>query len=277
MSQRRLITVADDFGLSPAVNAAVEQAARHGILTSASLMVGAHHAADAVRRAKGLGGRLKVGLHLVVIEGPAVLPHAVIPDLVDANGQFPRDQLRLGARYAFSQSVRRQLAAEIAAQFNAFRATGLPLDHANAHKHMHLHPVVGAVMIRIGREFGLRAIRVPAEPPSAAASFGGRALFHWTKLLRNQARRAGLLTNDRVLGLDQTGQMKPAIVQRLVDTLPPGLTEMYFHPATETDAILRRTMANYDHAAELQSLLQTKLPDSVALTSYTDLLLEQRR
>jgi hopanoid biosynthesis associated protein HpnK len=274
MTPRSLITVADDFGLSPAINEAVEIAARDGILTSASLMVAAPHAADAVRRARALGGRLRVGLHLVVIEGPAVLPPRAIPDLVDEGGQFPSGQLRLGVAYAFRPRVRRQLAAEIRAQFAAFRATGLTLDHANAHKHMHLHPVVGAMMIGIGREFGLRAIRVPAEPPmpGVARGAGDRALHAWTRVLRRQARRAGLLTNESVLGLADTGHMTPARVQALLDRLPPGLTELYFHPATGQDAVLRRLMPSYEHRAEFEALLQARLPADVRLTGYSDLL-----
>jgi hopanoid biosynthesis associated protein HpnK len=269
--QRSLITVADDFGLSPAVNAAVEMAARDGILTSASLMVAGPHAADAVRRAQALVGRLHVGLHLVVIEGRATLPAAVIPDLVDRGGMFPSDQFRMGVAYAFRPAVRRQLAAEIRAQFEAFRATGLKLDHANAHKHMHLHPVVGSLMVRIGREFGLRAIRVPAEPARAgvARGMGNRALYAWTRVLRAQARRAGLMTNDSIVGLSATGHMSPAFVQALADDLPPGLTEMYFHPATEQDDILRRLMPDYEHRAELDALLRTRLKPDVSLTSYS--------
>ncbi|TXN31659.1 ChbG/HpnK family deacetylase, partial [Methylobacterium sp. WL19] len=52
--KKRLIVTADDFGLSLAVNEAVEQAHREGILTAASLMVGAPAAADAVARARRL-------------------------------------------------------------------------------------------------------------------------------------------------------------------------------------------------------------------------------
>jgi hopanoid biosynthesis associated protein HpnK len=268
---RTLITVADDFGLSPAINAAVEQAARDGILTSASLMVAAPAAADAVARARALGDTLRVGLHLVVIEGPAVLPKQAIPDLVGGDGEFPSDQLRMGIDYAFRPALRRQLEAEIRAQFEAFAATGLALDHANAHKHMHLHPVVGHLMLRIGREFGLRAVRVPtdAAPPRG---LGDRALKLWTKLLRAQARRAGMLTNDSVLGLHDSGQMTPALVQRLVDSLPPGLTELYFHPAVEQDAIIRRHMPGYRHQDEFAALLQARLPADVRLTTYSELL-----
>src|ERR1700760_3979609 len=129
---------ADDFGLTESVNAGIEQAHRDGVRHAASLMVGGAAAADAVRIARA-NPRLRVGLHLVVIEGPAVLPAAQIPALVDANGQFPSDQLGLGLRYFFLPWVRRQLRAEIQAQFSAYAATGLVLDHANAHKHMYLH------------------------------------------------------------------------------------------------------------------------------------------
>ena len=59
-----------------------------GVLHAASLMVAGAAAADAVARARALPN-LRVGLHLVVIEGPAVLPPAEIPDLVDARGRFP--------------------------------------------------------------------------------------------------------------------------------------------------------------------------------------------
>jgi hopanoid biosynthesis associated protein HpnK len=269
--QNRLIVTADDFGLSSGVNEAVEKAATAGILTCASLMVAGDAASDAVARARRIPA-LHVGLHLVVIEGPAILPPAQIPDLVDSSGQFPADQLRLGVNYYVRPHIRRQLAAEIRAQFAAFAATGLTLDHANAHKHMHLHPVVGRLMIDIGREFGLRAIRVPAEPPIAggpAQNLGSRALRRWCAVLRGQARRAGMLTNDHILGLGWTGHMTPARTQALLEALPPGLTEMYFHPATHRDTALSRLMPDYEHEAELQALLTTRLSADVSLVSFS--------
>jgi hopanoid biosynthesis associated protein HpnK len=217
---------------------------------------------------------LRVGLHLVVVEGPACLDAEAIPTLVNADGMFPSDQIAMGFRYALSRAVRRQLAAEIRAQFEAFAATGLPLDHANAHKHMHLHPVVGHLMLSIGRAFGLRAVRVPAEPKMAgqARRFGDRALYAWSGLLRRQATRAGMLTNDAMFGLGASGHMTPSLVQRLVDRLPDGLTELYFHPATAQDDILRRHMPAYEHVAEFEALLKTRVPPDVRLTSYSDLI-----
>jgi len=250
---------ADDFGLSESVNEGIERAHRDGVLTAASLMVAGAAAADAVARAKRNPG-LRVGLHLVVIEGPAVLPPAEIPGLVDARGRFPSDQLRLGIDYFFRPRVRRQLAAEIRAQFEAFAATGLPLGHADAHKHMHLHPTVGAQMIRIGREFGLPALRVPAEPPAVMAACGvpatpgAWALHAWSGLLRRQARRAGMAVTDAVFGLAWTGHMTEDRLLRLIPLLPEGSSEIYFHPAARRDATLAALMPDYEHMAELAAL-----------------------
>ncbi|HVZ09385.1 hopanoid biosynthesis-associated protein HpnK [Rhodopila sp.] len=266
---RRSLTIsADDFGLSEAVNEGIERAFRDGVLQAASLMVAAPAAADAVRIARANPGLL-VGLHLVVIEGPAVLPPAEIPDLVDAAGQFPSHQLGLGVAYFFRPRVRRQLAAEIRAQFDAFAATGLPLDHANAHKHMHLHPTVGAMMLRIGREFGLRHIRVPAEPPAVMAAcgtqvrLGDRLLYRWTGLLRRQARRAGVATNDACFGLGWSGHMTAGRVERLLRLLPAGQNEIYFHPAARRDPTIERLMPDYEHEAELATLLDPAVGEAV--------------
>jgi len=263
---KRAVLTADDFGLSVSVNEGIERAHRDGVLTSASLMVAGEAVEDAVARARRLPG-LRVGLHLVVIEGPSLLR---LPALTDAAGWFPSDQLRLGLRYFFLPWVRRALAAEIQTQFAAFAATGLPLDHADAHKHMHLHPIVGGLMLDIGAEFGLRAIRVPFEPPpvmarcGVTATPGARAMAGWTNLLRTQAFRAGVAVNDAVFGLAWSGAMTEDHLLRLIPQLPDGLNEIYFHPAAARDALLDRLMPTYQHEAELAALCSPAVRSALA-------------
>ena len=194
-----------------------------------------------------------------------MLPPTRIPDLVDAAGQFPSDQLRLGLNYYFRPRVRRQLRAEIRAQFEAFAATGLMLDHANAHKHMHLHPTVGAMLLEVGQAFGLRRIRIPAEPPAVLTKcgthvgWGDRVLYHWTDVLRRQASRAGVSVNDHCFGLAWSGHMTVDRVRCLLANLPAGNSEIYLHPAAGRDALLDRLMPDYEHEAELAALLQPDL------------------
>src|SRR5436309_15427888 len=92
---KRLIVTADDFGLSLPINEAVEKAHRQGVLSAASLMVGAPAAEDAVSRARSLRS-LGVGLHLTLLEGRPVLPPAKVPGLVEPDGRFSSDPFRFG-------------------------------------------------------------------------------------------------------------------------------------------------------------------------------------
>jgi hopanoid biosynthesis associated protein HpnK len=237
--ERTLIVTADDFGASLAVNEAVEAAHRDGILTAASLMVAAPAAADAVTRAKRLPS-LKVGLHLVLTDGAPLLPPHEIPALVGRDGRFIEPQAWAGVRYFFDPAARRQLASEIEAQFAAFAATGLALDHANAHKHMHLHPTVARLMIGIGRRYGLKALRLPYEPAAPLAGAGewsasgmaAGALRAWSARLRHRIGHAGLITSDQLFGLAWSGCFTEQRLLALLPLLPQGVSEIYAHPAT---------------------------------------------
>jgi len=235
---KRLVVTADDFGAAREVNDAVLDAHANGILTAASLMVGAPFAADAVARARATPS-LRVGLHLVLVDGRPVLPPAQVPDLVDAHGAFRNDMARAGAAMFFRPSLARQLAAEIAAQFDAFRATGLSLDHVNAHKHFHLHPTIASLMLSVGRRYGVKAARVPLEPAAVLARiepYRGSAVAALTRpfahALRRRFARAGVASPDAVFGLAWSGAMTASRLKGIVQNLPEGLSEIYLHPAT---------------------------------------------
>ena len=238
--RKRIIITADDFGLNPAVNEAVERACTQGILTTTSLMVGQAASEDAVERATRLS-QLKVGLHVALTDARSVLPPTEIPDLVDARGLFRPGMALAGVRFFFLPRVRRQLAAEILAQFNLFAATGLQLDHVNAHKHFHLHPTVLNLILEIGRDFGLRAVRLPREPLRAergvplggvVARLGGTAfLSPWVTLMKARLERAKIAHNDSIFGLSATGRMDETELLAILAALPNGVTEIYLHPA----------------------------------------------
>ena len=131
-------------------------------------MVGAPAAARAVELARRLP-RLAVGLHLALVDAEPVLPPSAVPDLIDERGWFRSNMARSGAAMFFLPHVRRLMRAEIRAQFEAFRATGLKLDHVTAHKHFHLHPSILSAVIELAKEFGAPAVRAPLEPRAALA------------------------------------------------------------------------------------------------------------
>lgn len=283
---KQLIVCADDFGLDTAVNEAVEAAHCDGVLTCASLMVGAPAAEDAVARARRLPG-LRVGLHLVLVEGRSTAPAAAIATLVDDEGMFDSRMVCAGFRLFFLPQARRQLAVEIRAQFEAFRATGLELDHVNAHKHMHLHPTVAGLIVAIGRDYGLAAMRVPAEPEaplrragavrSLSQRIGAALLGLWVELLRWRLRRAGVVVNDYLFGIAWSGAMTEARVLDLLPHMPDGVSEIYFHPASVRSAALARTMPDYHHVEEFavltsQAVRRQIIEAGIGLVSYGDLV-----
>jgi len=251
----RVILNADDLGLSPEVNAAIEQAHREGVLTAASLMVGESAAAagiDLARRNPGLA----VGLHLTLTDGTPTQPPAQIPALVRPDGRFRDDMAGLGLTLATSSSVRAQLRAEIAAQFAAFRATGLACDHLNAHKHFHLHPLIAAIAFAEAARHGIRAVRIPWEPPSLVPG-AGRALWPLTLFLRRLAARHGLRAPDRVVGLRWSGAFTADRLAAVLLRLPPGTTEIYLHPATEGG--FPGAAPGYRYAEELAALTDPRV------------------
>jgi len=251
-------------------------------------MVGAPAAADAVARARALPS-LRVGLHVVLVDGRSVLPPAEIPDLVGADGAFSNAQARAGFAFFFRPLVRRQLAREIRAQFEAFGATGLALDHVNAHKHMHLHPTVARLIVEIGRDHGLRAMRLPYEPsaplrgaePHTPDHLGARLLRLWTGTLRWRLRRAGIRANDQTFGLAWTGAVTERRVLGLLEHLPDGVSELYCHPADARVPALEAEMPGYRHVDELAALTspavrQRVVALGVRLISFDDLAADAR-
>ncbi|HTR12190.1 MAG TPA: hopanoid biosynthesis-associated protein HpnK [Roseiarcus sp.] len=260
-----LVVTADDFGLSREVNEAVEIAHLTGILSAASLMVAGTAAADALERAKRMS-RLRVGLHVAVTDARPALPPEQIPRLVDENGRLRPDLARLGAELALSGATRRQMRAEVEAQFQAFQSTGLKLDHVSVHQHYHLHPVVGAMVIDVGRQYGVRAIRVPRELRGFIPEGGSsrRVEDALSRRLAERVKRVGLMTPDAVFGLRWSGRLTKARLRYLVEKLPHGFWEIYAHPAT-SDAFLGHA-PGYRYADELSALTDPANAEALRLS-----------
>jgi hopanoid biosynthesis associated protein HpnK len=273
-----LIVTADDFGLAPEVNAAVEAAHSNGILTAASLMIGAPAAADAVDRARRMPS-LKVGLHIVLTDGYPVSPASRLPNLADKSGRFRSDMGRASFRIFVDPMARRQVADEIAAQFEAFLATGLRLDHVDCHKHWHLHPTISGLILDIGQRYGMTALRVPEEPVRVLKLIEKQtsSRLSWmtstcAALLKARVQRRRLLAADRVFGLAWSGAMTEARVAGLLAHLPDGLTEFYFHPATSNS--FSGATPGYRYADELAALVAPRIASAarggdIRLVSYS--------
>jgi hopanoid biosynthesis associated protein HpnK len=240
--RRRLVVNADDFGRSHSINQAVIRAHREGILTSASLMVNEPACAEAVALARQ-NPRLGVGLHLTLLCGQAALPPAKIPGLVGTTGQFTNNPAGAGFRYFFQRSLREQLRAELHAQFEKFRATGLELDHVNGHLHLHLHPTVFDLLMQDAAQLGIQRIRLTFDPfrlnlriASGHLAYRGLHVLIFHSLAaraRPEIKRRGFKHTGSVFGLLQNARVDEPYVRALLPELPPGDSELYSHPSLD--------------------------------------------
>jgi len=260
---KQLILNADDFGLTRGVNEGIIRAHREGILTSATLMANAlafDHAVELARANPSLG----VGCHLVLVGGTAVAPRDEISTLADRDGQLPASLAAFVTRLSLGSIRRRDIERELLAQIEKIRRAGIEPTHLDTHKHTHAHPGVMAALGRVARQTKIIRVRKPVEnlrdswrsvPANGgemlarlAAAAAVRAISPWFEAL---SRRYGLFSPENFLGLAATGQLGPALLCRLIDTLPDGCTEIMLHPGL-CDAELARTDSRLQEQRQLE-------------------------
>ena len=126
--QRLVIVNADDLGLSDEIDRGIFEAHDRGIVTSASLLVDAPHAADAIQLARRRP-KLGLGIHVAFDDRGKWL----------INVQDPRVVQR-----------------EVARQLDAFvRMTGAPPTHIDSHHHAHRFFNVARHFIEAGERLGV--------------------------------------------------------------------------------------------------------------------------
>jgi hopanoid biosynthesis associated protein HpnK len=282
---KQLVINADDFGLDPAVNAAIAKAHTDGLLTSASLLIAAPHAAEAIEFAR-FHPHLGVGLHLCLVDGRSAALPDKIPSLATAMGQLPPSPFALSVRLSSNKQLETDIEIELRAQISQFMTTGLRPTHFDTHQHTHLHPRVRNIVARLAREYGVTYIRAPVEPlwPALCCSPQRlpRKLVRWTifstlgSWTKRQLRQQGFRTVDCAVGVLDPGHLTEEFLAPYLRRLPDGLTEVFFHPADRPAEPLLQMQRGYEHAAELQALCSPQLrqlinDSGIRLTNFREL------
>ena len=230
-------------------------------------MITAPAVKHAIKSAKKLP-KLNVGLHLVLSNGKAKLPHSEIPKLVNKTGEFQTSELNSGIKYFFDIKAREQLKKEIHAQFKAFKETGLKLDHVNAHNHMHLHPTIFNLIIEIGNNYNLTAVRIPNEPPLDSITNNKKEFIirylRWlffmlfTSPMKRKCIKNNISFNDFIFGFNDSGHMNIEKLVRIIPHITNGITEIYTHPSTENNYDDNSELKKYDYKAEFNAFINAR-------------------
>ncbi len=249
---RCLVTVADDFGKSQAINCAVSEASDNGILTAASLMAGGEAFEEAVSIARERHG-LSVGLHVTLCDGRAVLPHSRIPDIVSHDGFFEKNPVKAWLKYS-RPALLSQIRMEIGAQLDRLENAGVRVSHVDCHHHLHMHPFILEILCKEAAHRGIVWVRMPREPLPIVlrtrsplrgampfvewATFGTLGAYNYRAI-----RRHGLRAADQVYGLSRTGDVDEEYLMGIIEHAVGSVSEIFFHPDISTGSGRREVEA----------------------------------
>jgi hopanoid biosynthesis associated protein HpnK len=266
---KRLIVNADDFGLSPEVNAGIIRAHRDGILRSASLMVAEPAARAAADMARD-NPALDVGLHAVVCRGRSLLDASRLGAAVSASGEFIDSPVGAGMRYFFDRSMRAAMTDELRAQVERHLELVGYLNHIDGHLNFHVHPLFADILVDLAVEYKVPCIRLPRErvlttlrlrrdhaPRKLVESIIFRTLSRRTS--RMMANR-GLASTDALFGLHQSGHLSEDYIVGVLDRVRDGTTELYFHPAADIGG----TPPAAEAQLEVEILTSPRVRESIA-------------
>ena len=238
VAQRRIWLVADDYGISPAVSAAIRDLAARGRLSGTSVMVAAPSFDRAQAQPLAALPHVAIGLHVTLTAPFRPLTGGFAPT---RDGAFLR-LAPLMARAFLGRLDRAKIAAEIAAQFRAFEtAFGRPPDFVDGHQHVQLLPIVRDAFLAAAREAAARAwVRQCGSVTHALSDPKGLLLDWLSRRFRTSAEALGIRTNPAFAGtytFDGKVQFA-ALFPRFLENLPDGGVIMC-HPG-EVDNELRR-------------------------------------
>jgi len=227
---RSVIIHADDYGLAPGVNRAIEQGLASGALNSASIMLGGEHAGPALTWAAA-HSQFDFGVHLNVTQGRPVLPAVRVPSLVDAGGCFrpltPFILRMLSGRVALDE-----LAAEWRAQIAAVRGAGVRISHLDSHQHVHLVPsIFRGVAARLATEerVSLRAMDGPIAGGATHPNMKGVVLTIATRLSVGRRFRHLVAAHGAGIPLRDHATLD-ALRASLLAAKPGDTIELVVHP-----------------------------------------------
>lgn len=222
---KEVVLIADDFGLGAEINQTILRTHLQGALHGAALMMGQPGTAHAVDLARAHPS-LQVGWHLHLCDSRPVTVET---------WPWGASAPRAGFAFGLLPAARRLMRREIAAQWELFRATGLPCRFVNCHHHLHTHPAVYHALTEVlaagGFDGWIRLGRPRAFDPAPAR----RAAYALAeRVFRRRRQLSPWRSADTLWGMDRTFRMEAGEVGRAIAALPDGFHEFLFHPRAGT-------------------------------------------
>lgn len=282
----KLIVNADDFGLHSAVNAAVIDGHRTGIITSTSLLAGGEAFTEAVSMAKN-NPKLGIGIHIALVGGlkPVCKPSEV-PSLLTSKGVFPETYIDFMKRVYTGKINYSELRNEIHAQIERIMESGVHVTHIDGHQHMHVLPTVLPIIIEQAKQHGINAIRIPDESYlfvnnmySPVRLLGKVGLSTVAAKARPTIRDNGMYSTQYFWGMVNGGQINQKTLMGILKYVSKksGTHELMIHPGLNNTILGNLYKWGYHWEDELQAISSNHThlyirQNNIVLINYGDLI-----
>jgi predicted glycoside hydrolase/deacetylase ChbG (UPF0249 family) len=217
---------ADDFGYSDHTVEWTIKCFDAGVLSSATIMVGAEACKSAVDYAKN-NPQWSYGLHLVLSDERPICSPEKIPTMVTPQGLlWPTRSFML--RSMLGLIKREDLEKEIRAQVMRFYEYGLNMSHIDGHGHMHRMPFVLKSLIRLSEELKIHRLRSAQDVYFSTPRV---PVGQWLNRFVNRPLKQHFKTPDHFLMTSgKVGPHQSEWFRDAVQNLPDGTTEIGIHP-----------------------------------------------
>lgn len=153
--KNRLITNADDLGLSKGVNLAILKASNEGFLTHASLMANTDFFDHAVNQIIPNATKLKIGFHINLTCCKALSGNSSI---TDANGKLSNNFIKL-LLMRKSEKVLNDIEKEIDFQLQKILKNNVEIKHIDGHEHVHIIPSINKIVRKLAKKYNVDRTR----------------------------------------------------------------------------------------------------------------------
>lgn len=261
MPTRRLVVLADDFGIGPETSRGILELGRKGHVTGTVLLVNSPHASEAVARWRAEGRPMELGWHPNLTLDHPLASNRRVPSLVSETGNFHTLTAFL-TRYFLGRIRQADLETELRTQWRRFiELVGHPPTLVAAHQHITLFPPLDRILHTILKEGGAPVyLRNVVEPWSLwrrvpGARFKRLVLNLLGRRSMALAQAQGFHGAEHLLGITDHRSVQAAdFFTRWLSAVPGNCAELMCHPGYRDETLRRRDLWFAERPQELELL-----------------------
>lgn len=241
---KKLIITADDYGMSNAVNRAIEAGVEIGLITSTNVMTNMEYYREAVKLKEFKN--FSIGIHFTLTAGKPVCNESDVPTLIGENGYFHNVE-SFKKLYRKGKISDADIVKELKAQYKLYEELLGNPDYWNTHQNVHVGCKIYKLFVDFTRELGIKRMRSHQRIYVTPSKKTNKRSFIWrmvepikSKILNSwqkKAHKKGISSPDGIIvALNKMDSKNPEYFFSHINWNNKDVGEFVIHPATEEDS-----------------------------------------